>query len=274
MSPLWRDSLRVALRPDGLALVRIKKGLRPGVLHKAALSCASSVEGQPKWQGAVDKLASVLQEDAWRGANVTAVLSTHFVRYFLIPGNLDMKDKAEEKAFAAHLLARTGEDAERWDIRVSLEMPGKGRVACAVEKALLAALEEVARISGGKLVSVAPYLMSAFNSRRGPMAREDAWFIALERDFCIMGRWADGQWRDIKSHRLSGPPEDELPRLLGRESLLSVDDDLPEKVVVFSPENPGLSFRLPPPWRVVVQHPAPISNFSPSDDRAAALAME
>lgn len=274
MSPSWRDRVRIALRPDGVALLRVAKGLRPQVTHKELAPC-DGAQGREKWRGAVTSLGDALGRAPWRGANVTVVLSSHFVRYAFIPGNVELKGKREETAYVRHLLSKLGDGgADGGLIRVGTAMPGRGRVACSVERSLAEELGAAVRRGGGRLSSVQPYLMTAFNSRRMLSEQEPAWFVALEDDCCVLTRWADGQWQDVKTRRLAGMVEDELPRLIAQERLIAVDEVLPERVIVFSPGKPGLKPRFPHPWQVTVLSPAPLPGFSPHGDCAVAWAME
>lgn len=264
----------MALRPDGVALVRLAKGWRPVVTHKQTVLC-DGAQGTEKWSGAIGCLTEALSQEPWRGADVTVVLSSHFVRYALIPGSMEFKGKREEQAYGKYLLSKLEDGgSERWELRIGTAKPGRGRVVAAVEKGLLGALGEVVKKTGCRLASVRPYLMTAFNPRRKLVGKEPSWFVALEEDCCVLGRWGEGQWLDVKNRRLSGEVEEELPRLLAQERLMAADEALPDKVVVFSPGRPGMKPRFPLPWQVTVLSPAPLPGFTPHADGAVAWAME
>lgn len=264
----------MALRPDGLALVRLAKGWRPAVTHKQTVFC-DGAQGAEKWSGAIGCLAEVLSQEPWRGTDVTVVLSSHFVHYALIPGSLEFKSKREELTYGKYLLSKLEDGGpEHWELRIGAAKPGRGRVVSAVEKGLLGALDEEVKKAGCRLSSVCPYLMTAFNPRRKLAGKEPSWFVALEEDCCVLGRWGEGQWLDVKNRRLSGDVEDELPRLLAQERLMAADMSLPDKVLVFSPHRPGLKPRLPQSWQVTVLSTAPLPGFSPHADGGVAWAME
>jgi hypothetical protein len=92
-------------------------------------------------------------------------------------------------------------------------------VACALDSALLGAIESAAQSSGVALVAVEPALVAAFNSARRALP-SSCWFAAMEADRLVLGLLLDGQWAHLAAERPPSRSESALARMLARESLL------------------------------------------------------
>lgn len=151
-------------------------------------------------------------------ARVTIELSSHFVRYALVPWSDALSTPAEEEVYVRHHFAKIhGERARGWSVRASEAAPGAARLASAVDAALIAGLRKTFEGKKAKLVSIQPALMARFNAARGAVPAAGAWLVLAEPDrACIAlhgGRaWravqnARGEWRaalERERHRLEG----------------------------------------------------------------------
>src|SRR5512143_3410684 len=79
--PSWRNHLYIALCPDRVVMLYIQRGLRPRLGAKLEMPC----EGEHGWECTLAALAGVAANPEWQNADVTVVLSNHFVRYQLVP---------------------------------------------------------------------------------------------------------------------------------------------------------------------------------------------
>lgn len=190
MSPPWRSELRL-----GLCAARL-------VLPDGA---------RPVGEDAPAEIARL-----GTGRRVTVVLSSHFVRYALLPWSGALGSDEEWLALARHSFAAThGGAAEHWNCRVSPADHGEPRLASAIDASLLDAL------SGPPVVSVQPYLMSAFNARRRALAGRAGWFVLHEPGRLTLALMRQGQWRSVRTRRVSSDWQQVLPNLLDRETALA-----------------------------------------------------
>ena len=196
MSRLWPERLTLALEP------------RP------------PEEPQP-WQGALEELGRRLA--ALRGrADVTVVLSNHFVRYAVLPDRGGAASADEELALARFHLAKIhGDRAKVWEVRVS------DGLACAIDAALLEALKACFKAAGkARLVSVQPYLMAAYNRARNRIPREGAWLVLAESGRTCLARLAARGWAWVHNSR-----ETDAEALLERERNRASGEPLPSTVL-------------------------------------------
>lgn len=229
MSLSWGESVRAALCPDRVAFVRMRHGW-PGMLEGRVATHAVTESGEPTWTAAVAELGAGLSAIGQHNTRVTVVLSNHFVRYLLVPWNDALAGEAEELAHARHCFSQVyGAATDAWDIRLSAE-PGGAQVACAVDRELLARLEQAVAATGRRLYSVQPYLMAAFNHLRRELADPLVWFVLAERGNICLAALRDGQWNSLLNVQADDGWAHGLPQLLARQRLLSGLDDMPGEV--------------------------------------------
>lgn len=222
MSPSWPRALEVALSPAG------------------AWWSAHGAHGQVDGAPAEAFAAALAAAPAPRRVCVT--LCGSLVHYLAVPWPEEIADETEGATLATHHFHRVfGEAADGWAIRFDMEDAGV-RLACAVEQRLLDAVQAAARAAGRRLVSVQPFLATAFNGWRREFGSAAVLFITLEP-----GRWCaallgGGEWRELRSGRLDGDAASMLVSLVGRETALSGDEQLP--VRVYAPAFPRLSQQL------------------------------
>jgi hypothetical protein len=230
---LWRDHLRIGMGPKWLAVAGYRRGLRPVLAHKEIIAVDHADNSAPLWQAAVDALPAALAVTGRRGVDVTVVLSNHFVRYALLPWNTELKTETEWLALAYHRFSSIhGAAAEDWVIRIAKTAREGPRIASAIDRALLTALEE--RISRpASLVSVQPYLMTAFNRMQSMTGNTSCWLVVEEPGRLTLALIQHGVWKAIRSRR-----KDELCRMtlhefIERESaLLALDEPCTQVVVL------------------------------------------
>ena len=160
---------------------------------------------------------------ALRGrAGVTVVLSNHFVRYALMPQQGGAATPGEELALARFQFAKIhGERAKSWELRIS------DGLACAIDSALLSELREIfKKHKKAKLVSVQPWLMTAFNRSRRSIPRDGAWLLLEERERCCLARLAAEGWASVHNGR-----ETDWEQLIERERSRAGGERLPALVL-------------------------------------------
>lgn len=228
---LWRDQLRIGLGSKWLALAGYGRGLRPALTRKEVIA-VESTEDSASWQAAVDALPAALAPAGRRRTDVTVILSNHFVRYALLPWNTALKTQSEWLALARHRFSSVhGPMAEDWVIRIAETGREAPRIASAIDRTLLAALEQ--NVCGpASLVSVQPYLMAAFNRLRSMIDQASCWLVVEEPGRLTLALIENGVWRAIRGRRKDEFWRMTLSEILERESALLALEEPCTKVVV------------------------------------------
>ena len=208
MSRLWRDRLQVSLAPGSVALARIAAGPRPRVIAGQALDC-DPASGAAPWQGAAAALAAA--SGPLRGERLEVK----------VPFDAALANPEEELALARFHFTRVyGEHAKGWDLRMSEAPRGAARLASAVDAGLVPAIRACFPPEGkARLVSVQPYLMSAFNRWRGAMAKGDSWLLLVEPQRACLALVAARKWAAVQTLRGEYPAPEDWAGLLERQQL-------------------------------------------------------
>ena len=206
MSLLWRKKpVRIGLGPDGI-VVSGTKGMTP--VQPPAMG---------DWRSAIAALEPVLA--AHKGGEASVVLADQFVRYALLPFNGALKSSAEWLALARHRFsALHGARAAEWEVKITETAPDGARLACAVERDLIAALAERFVASGVQLVSVQPFLVAAFNRIRRTVGGGSCWIVVEELGRLTLALIQRGAWLAIRARRSDSRWHDALPEILERET--------------------------------------------------------
>lgn len=223
MSSPWRETLHLLLAPHRVALRRFARGWRPAI----ARSAHAEVGGDAvDWACAVDALAALLASAPARGADAHVIVSSHFVRYALVPDNALLVTQDDRLRYARHNFVRVhGPAAERWSVRVGGD--SGAAIASAVESELVAALRALLSRNGLRACALQPALMAAFNAARAQLPAAGVRLFVVEPGIAVGATWRQG-WRRVRSHRLAQAQAQELPMLIDRERALDDDaDDAP-----------------------------------------------
>jgi hypothetical protein len=216
------ERLLIGLAPDFISLLRVSGGPRPRALGGRTVACDAG-SGEP-WEGAAAALPRLAGEFGKVSARVTVVLSNHFARYALVPWSDGLGRADEQIAFARFCFAKIhGERSKDWDLRLSPGDSGSTRVASAVDSPLVRAIGS-AFSSRAKLVSVQPYLMSAFNRTRTQLAGARAWLLLVEPGRTCLARLEKGHWAAVRNSRGDPSGPQQWAGLLDRERHLAGGD--------------------------------------------------
>jgi hypothetical protein len=211
------DRLRIGLAPGRVVIAGYGRRLHAAPRSAESIDVEPSA-GAPRWQAAVNALAAALAQPGAAQCRATVILSGHFVRYTVLPGNAALRNDEEWVAYARHRLHSVhGAAIENWDLRVCETAPGGVRIGCAVDRALLDALEAAVAGSGGRLESVQPYLMSVFNRARLAVDAS-CWFVVEEPGRLTLALIEKGVWRSVRGHRVDARWRHDLAAILERES--------------------------------------------------------
>jgi hypothetical protein len=196
---LWPERLRIALRPDAVAIA-VARGLQwgPPVLREV-WNCEPR-PGDPPWKECVSRLAA---DDGWnpRHATVAVVLSSHFCHFAFLEKPAAISSEAEALSYAQHrMLALYGDAAKDW----ALELSPSGRqswLVCCTPQPLLNAIREVCAAKDARLVSIQPYFSAAWQRRAASLTGKGGWFVVHEPRHITVGRVARDRWVHLASRR-------------------------------------------------------------------------
>jgi hypothetical protein len=216
---LWRNQVRIGLCPDRLIIAGQRRGLRVKQSHRDIVPVGNGETAG--WQAVVEAIPAALEASGLDKPEVTVVLSNQFVRYALLPWNSELKSEAEWESLARHRLGSVyGPAVEDWMLQSSKTSAQGPRVVCAADRPMLEALGETMVASGAVLVSVQPYLMSAFNRVRTLIGNQSCWLVLEERGRLTLALMQQGSWQAIRSRRADERWQDRLPEILQREEAL------------------------------------------------------
>ena len=203
MSLSWRNKqLRIGLAPDRIYV----SGAR-------AIELAAN---DGSWNAPLQALASSLGGVKGEAA---VVLADQFVRYALLPYNETLKTREQWAALASHRFNTLhGPRAAEWQITVTETAPMGPRLACAVDRALVAQLMDVFAKANMRLVSVQPFLVAAFNRIRKTVGNGSCWIVVEEPGRLTLALIQRGMWIAIRGRRADRGWRNVLPEILERES--------------------------------------------------------
>jgi hypothetical protein len=195
----WSERIGAALSPAQLNAAVWARGWSREPAERTAIRCAAPAGGAARWMPAVEGLRGWLESrPSSRGAELQLVLSNRFVRYAVLPWCDGVVTRAEREAQARHLLRGTyGDAADQWHVRVGDTGHGEPALVCAVDRALIEAVQALAEGARVRLAAVQPLLMLAFNRFRREMGRE-ACLLVLEPGALCCAVWNDGRWQTVQ----------------------------------------------------------------------------
>ncbi len=161
-----RRVLCVALAPEQLTAV-LRSG---GRIVAGSEVCIALTPTHGHWQSALDALQAWLQQDAQglRGVPIAVSLASRWCQMTMLPWSDALLDPVGAQHFTqAQFGAIFGELARSWVITTDDAPYGQPRLACAIERALLTALQDCAAANGHTCVSVEALLPIAARALAG-----------------------------------------------------------------------------------------------------------
>jgi hypothetical protein len=217
-----RGKLRVDLRPGSVTLARRASFLGTRLLPLSGVPVDQEepgVEQADPWRPSVDALVNLLGPDRGRPAELEVVVSSHFVRYALVPWSEDLVRDVERVAFARIAFRDVyGPMVDRWEVCLDEQPAGQPVLACAIDRELLAALGSAAAGIGGRISGVVPALADCINRHRRVLKGREFCLANVEAGrvtFAFCGR---SGWRAVRSRRMDGALSELLATLLKQEA--------------------------------------------------------
>jgi hypothetical protein len=271
---LFSDRLGVALYPDRLVMARAAGGLRRQLKHKEIVALPQRDPDAPLWQGAVDALGGRVAAGAMNAAEVTVVLSNHFVRYALVPRSEELGSEEEEAAFARHCFARIyGSQTDGWALKLAKAGGHKSRLACGVERSLVDSLSQAMAPLGSRYRSLQPHLMASFNRWRSRLGERPGWFVVAEPGLLSIALLHAGLWHSVRTVKVGAAWPEELPAVLAREECLVDSDTHCDNVLLFAPDGPDPLVLDSGRWRITSLLPALLPGMAAGTDAPFSVAL-
>jgi hypothetical protein len=271
---LWLDLLRVVLYPDRLVLARVSGGMTRHLVHKEILPIQSAGPGDPLWLPAVEAVGVKAADGAFALADVTLVLSSRFVRYVVVPWSDTLASREEELAFARHCFVRVyGDEARTWACKLSSARQRKPRLACAVERPLMDALNQRLGGLGRRYRSLQPHLMASFNRIRSHVRDQSAWLVVAEPGLLCLALLQDGSWQTVRTIAVESDWVSALPALLEREELLVDTETECSTVLVYAPDGPPEPQVPAGRWQIRILAPELLPGMVAGADSSFSIAL-
>ena len=200
--PVWH----VALLEDRLVIGRAAPPWsmrRPDVQVLPVEPAAT--DGLAPWAPAVAALSAWLGAQKGARARLHIVLSACFVRWQLLAWPSQLSRPDEVAAYTAVRFRETyGSAVDGWKLLHADPTPGQAFPGCAVDTALLEALQGLGAVSGTQIAQVMPYFSAAFDRWRGRVGRKTAWLGVVEPGYLTLALLHRGGWQGLRSVRHEG----------------------------------------------------------------------
>ena len=215
-----RGKLRADMRPGGVTLAS-KSSFSARLLPLRALPVVQEEtdEHSIPWRTTAEALANMLNGATKGSASVEVVVSSHFVRYAMVPWSDNLVRDAERLAFARLTFREVhGALVDGWEICLDEHPAGQPALASAIDRDLLSAIRSAVSNAGAGLDGVVPALADCVNRHRGALKSREFCLASVEAGrvtFAFRGRTG---WRAVRSRRVDGALDELLPNLLKQEA--------------------------------------------------------
>lgn len=226
----YHDELRVLVGPQYIELWRLRglRGFKPKLAHQQTVNVTEerAATSPDDWQGVVKRLQALLKEDKWQAVSATVILSSHFMRYAVIPWNSEITTAGERQAYLNHHFVMTyGDAVKAWNMRMDEASYKKSALASAMPAGLQTALKETFANTKAnnptRLAAIYPYLMLAANQALGVNRLiHNCWFAVVESQRLTLSLIENGEWQVVRSLPLESDVAAQIEALILREMML------------------------------------------------------
>ncbi len=221
------EHTRVGLSPDGIGVHRIR--------GRASRSDSFVVTPgtDDDWRVAVAALTDFLLQGTsdrrrlapWpifsRPGTLSVALSLRLLRFVTVPWSDDLLSPTRADDYlAGQFGAVFGPPPDTWLIAAEDLGLGQPRLACAVDRELIRALETVAGAAGAKLETVVPWPVAALNRFHHSLG-DDGWLVLVEPGRLALVELVSGSARQINQQSWQEDWPGTLARSLRRATLRS-----------------------------------------------------
>ena len=198
-------------------MVRLGRGWNPRPVRHQEIKLTPDVANP--WKPSVDAFRELVRDPSWNTADINVVLSSHLVRYAVIPGDPNAQTAEEQAELGAIVFRKTfGNLCKDWRITQSSASKNTSTLGVAAPAGLLDALH----VSVGRqqtIRSLRPNLMDAFNRIAEPIGRDPAIIVLVETGRITVGQVDDDAWKSIFSRVTSPDDTLGLVKVLAEEAI-------------------------------------------------------
>ncbi|PCJ31866.1 MAG: hypothetical protein COA90_04985 [Gammaproteobacteria bacterium] len=224
---LLRDELQVFIQPHRIELLRLKgvRGLRPQWVDAKTISFKremSTLTLPDDWPRVIKQLSLELKEDRWQASTASVVLSSHFMRYAVVPWMSEISTTDEWQAYLNHhFVMAYGDVVKSWNLHMDEPQYKNTTFASAMPNTLHTALNDTFSKAKLPLTTIQPYFIQAVNQLiEDHTTISNGWLIVIENEHLTMSLIEEGEWCMVKSVPLAANIEAQIDMLIEREIML------------------------------------------------------
>ena len=254
MSLLLANQLLVVLSTDSVAAVRRSRGLGRRIIDQKNVMFPQSIEALkselPNWLQATKQLDSLLAAmQIQPKIELKVTLASDFVRYMALPSQPIHMSTTEKLAYAAAAYREIyGEVVDDWEIKLNDSPDHQTTIAAAIDKKLLDVFAQISLKYQLKLISVQPYLMSAYNCLSSQINKSSGYLAIVEFKRLLLINLERGNCQNLRTYALGSDWQLELKSLLMRELLVSESSN--QEILVYAPVQKNISLNAIESWNV------------------------
>jgi hypothetical protein len=254
VSLLSVNQVLAVLSSDSVAIVHRIRGLRTRIIdqkhvhfpqHADDLNSESVI-----WQRAItqlDMLIGVMKIKPKSQLNIT--LASDFVRYLALPPQHIHMNLTEKLAYATAAYREIyGSVVDDWEVRLQDTPAQDTTIAVAIDKKLLEALNQTAQKYQLKLITVKPYLMSAYNVLMNQIGGCNGYLVIVEFKRLLLINLQQGKCVNVRMFHLGSDWQSELNSLMMREAVLS--DNKKQEILVYAPVQKNIAISSIEGWQL------------------------
>lgn len=253
------NQLLVFLGIDDVAAINRSHGLRNRINDQKQVTFQNSIESikaeAPVWQQATAQLESILVAMQIKpGTRLTITLASEFVRYLSLPPLQIRMNAAEKLAYVAAAFQDIyGEVLNDWEINCHDAPSEEAILAAAIDKKLMAELNQIALKHQLILNSVQPYLMRAFNALASQIDDTNGYLVLVESKRLLLINLQDGKYQNLRTYAVGDNWQSELKNLMLREALLGNFDKQEmdkQEILVYAPTQKNTALKVIDGWHL------------------------
>jgi len=212
------DQLRIYIHPTSVVVVHERRGLKRQLRSTVVRHLEAENENNG-WMDAIALLQSIIAQDQYRGLPAKVVLSSHFLKYRIVPWH-DQLSQDERARLVQHQFEEVyGDKAAGWHIALSNTGFKKHELACAFEAGLISALKMALKQRQIRLLGIQPVMVAALNRFRKQI-QLPTWLVLVEEGMTTLAGLSAHGWESVRTQAFQQDKLGEIALLLERESLL------------------------------------------------------
>jgi len=262
VSLLLVNQVLAVLSTDSVAIVRRTLGLRRRIVDQKQVHFPKQIDNSNAevviWQPAINQLDILINSMKVKSkSQLNITLASDFVRYLALPPQPLYMSTAEKIAYAIAAYREIyGSVVDEWEVRLQDTPMHDTTIVAAIDKRLLEALNQVALKYQLKLITVKPYLMSAFNNLTKQIGRSSGYLVIVEFKRLLLINLQQGKCVNVRMFNLGSDWQAELKSLMVRESVLSESNTSESKtreykeILVYAPVQKNIVINSIDGWQL------------------------